>query len=567
MAAVLRKAAYNPMVFEVQDFCVALIDTQGQLLAQNAGGLPIFLADMGTAVLDGIERFGLSGFDPGDAVVMNAPYVCGQHLNNVIVYSPCFVDGKLVAFPAVRAHWLDIGGRRVGFGSVETTEIYEEGLQLRSVKVYRRGELDPDVWQVISDNVRFPESCLGDLRAQLAACRLGERRLAELYRRYGSETITACIEEMWRHSEKLARAAVSAIPNGEYRAESFMDNDGQDLEKPVPIRITVRVNADAMTIDFSDVAEQVKGPINSGASGGIAAARVAFKALTLPCHPVDEGCFRPLRVILPPGKFLSAQPPAALGLWSIPLPTVIDTILAALASGVPEKIPAAHKGEMGGFAVYGTDESTGRRFVCLNMMGGGWGGRPDGDGPSAAVSICQGDVRNTPIELLELRYPLFFEHFSLRTDSGGAGRFRGGLGVELSVRSQYPAAVNFNLERTKCAPWGLQGGMPGTICEARVQHKPDSPWDSVTKKTRYPIAPESLVIFRTAGGGGWGDPLERDPELVARDIREGYITEKSAADFGVVWNPTTKAVDVRVTETLRNRLRAERKMHDPIKRT
>jgi N-methylhydantoinase B len=317
-----------------------------------------------------------------------------------------------------------------------------------------------------------------------------------------------------------------------------------------------------MTIDFSDVAEQVKGPINSGASGGIAAARVAFKALTLPCHPVDEGCFRPLRVILPPGKFLSAQPPAALGLWSIPLPTVIDTILAAFAAGVPEKIPAAHKGEMGGFAVYGTDESTGRRFVCLNMMGGGWGGRPDGDGPSAVVSICQGDVRNTPIELLELRYPLFFEHFSLRTDSGGAGRFRGGLGVELSVRSRYPAAVNFNLERTKCAPWGLQGGMPGTVCEARVQHKPDSPWDSVTKKTRYPIAPESLVIFRTAGGGGWGDPLERDPELVARDIREGYITEKSAADFGVVWNPTTKAVDVRATETLRNRLRAERKSKD-----
>ena len=565
MGAVLSKTAYNPMVFEVQDFCIGIIDPKGQLIAQNSGGLPIFLADMGAAVLDGIEKFGLSGFEPGDAIVMNAPYVCGQHLNNVVVYTPCFVNGDLVAFPAVRAHWLDVGGRRVGFGSIETTEIYEEGLQLRSIKIYRRGELDRDIWQVIADNVRFPESCLGDLRAQLAACRLGERRLTELFQRYGSDTIRSCIEEMWNQSEKLARLAVAAIPNGEYRAESFMDNDGQEMAKPVPIRVAVRVHGDEMTVDFSEVANQVKGPINCGASGGIAAARVAFKALTLPSHPVDEGCFRPLQVILPPGKFLSAQPPAAMGLWSIPLPTVIDTVLAAFASAVPDKIPAAHKGEMGGFALYGTDEPTGRRFVCLNMMGGGWGGRPTGDGSSAAVSICQGDVRNTPIELLESRYPLFFERFSLRTDSGGAGRFRGGLGIELAVRSRYPALVNFNLERTKCAPWGLWGGRSGTVSEARVQSSPDSAWVSVKKQTRYPIFPESRVVFLTAGGGGWGDPLERDPEAVAADVREGYISPEKAADYGVVLDPATGEVDLKATETLRARLREERKSQEQIK--
>lgn len=559
MAAVLSKTAYNPMVFEVQDFCVGLIDPQGQLIAQNSGGLPIFLADMGIAVLDGIEKFGLSGFEPGDAIVMNAPYVCGQHLNNVVVYAPCFVDGELVAFPAVRAHWLDVGGRRVGFGSVETTEIYEEGLQLRSIKVYRGGKLDPGIWQIIADNVRFPESCLGDLRAQLAACRLGEKRLSELYRRYGAETVKACIEEMWNQSERLARLAVTKIPDGEYRAESFLDNDGQDLDKPVPVRVAVRVHGDEMTVDLSGVADQVKGPINCGVSGGIAAARVAFKALTLPSHPVDEGCFRALKVILPPGKFLSAQPPAALGLWSIPLPTVIDTVLAAFASAVPDKIPAAHKGEMGGFALYGTDESTGRRFVCLNMMGGGWGGRPTGDGPSAAVSICQGDVRNTPIELLESRYPLFFERFSLRPDSGGAGRFRGGLGVEIAVRSRYAAAVNFNLERTLCAPWGLWDGKPGIVCEARVQSAPDVAWVSVKKQTRYPISSKSRVDFLTAGGGGWGDPLERDPELVGSDLHEGYISPEAAKDYGVVLDPATGVVDLKATDTVRARLREERK--------
>ncbi|TMA13091.1 MAG: hydantoinase B/oxoprolinase family protein [Deltaproteobacteria bacterium] len=383
--------------------------------------------------------------------------------------------------------------------------------------------------------------------------------MAELFQRYGAETIRACIEEMWNQSEKLARLAVSAIPDGDYEAESFMDNDGQEFDKPVPIRVTVRVHRDEMTVDFSEVADQVKGPINCGISGGIAAARVAFKALTLPSQPVDEGCFRPLKVILPPGKFLSAQAPAALGLWSIPLPTVIDTVLAAFAAAVPDKIPAAHKGEMGGFAVYGTDQSTGRRFVCLNMMGGGWGGRSTGDGPSAAVSICQGDVRNTPIELLESRYPLFFEKFSLREDSGGAGRYRGGLGVELAVRSRYPALVNFNLERTKCAPWGLWGGKPGTIYETNVRSAPDAPWVSVKKQTRYPISPESRVVFLTAGGGGWGNPLERDPEAVAADVREGYISSEAAVDYGGALYPLSGATDLKATESLRDRLRQERK--------
>lgn len=559
MAMVLSRTAYNTMIFEVQDYCIGLIDSEGRLIAQNSGGLPIFLADMGVAVMDGIEKYGLSGFEPGDAIIMNAPYVCGQHLNNIVVYSPCFIGERLVAFPGVRAHWLDIGGSRVGFGSVETTDIYQEGLQLRSIKVYRGGKLDENIWQIISDNIRFPESSLGDLRAQLAACRLGERRLKELFERYGVDTVNACIEEMWNQSERLARAAVAAIPDGEYSAESFLDNDGQELNKPVQVKVTVRVHDEEMEVDFSQVAEQVKGPINCGPSGGIAAARVAFKALTVPSHPVDEGCFRPLKVILPPGKFLSAQPPAPLGLWSIPLPTVIDTVLAVLAPAVPERVPAAHKGEMGGFALYGTDEATRRRYVCLNMMGGGWGGRPSGDGPNAAVSICQGDVRNTPIELLEARYPLFFDYFSLRQESGGAGRFRGGLGVEMAVRSRYPAAVNFNIERTKCPPWGLLGGDPGAVGAARVERANGLPSESVTKRTRYPIVPEDRVVFLTAGGGGWGDPLERDPQAVAHDISEGYISPEKASDYGVVLDRATGVVDLKATEVLRARLRQERK--------
>ncbi|TMA13090.1 MAG: hydantoinase B/oxoprolinase family protein [Deltaproteobacteria bacterium] len=209
MGAVLSKTAYNPMVFEVQDFCIAIIDPKGQLIAQNSGGLPIFLADMGATVTDGIEKFGISGFEPGDAIAMNAPYVCGQHLNNVVVYTPCFADGELVAFPAVRAHWLDVGGRRVGFGSVETTEIYEEGLQLRSIKVYRGGKLDENIWQIIADNVRFPESCLGDL--------------AEIGRAFPT---------VWRRDDKsLHRGDVE--PVGETRAPRCIRDSGRRLRSGI----------------------------------------------------------------------------------------------------------------------------------------------------------------------------------------------------------------------------------------------------------------------------------------------------------------------------------------------
>lgn len=551
MATVLRKTAYNTMIFEVQDYCVGLIDTRSELIAQNTGGLPIFLADLGVAVADGIQRFGPDGFEPGDAIIMNYPYVCGQHLNNIVVYTPCFVDGQVVAFPAVRAHWVDIGGKRVGFGAVDTTEIYHEGLQLRSIKVYKRGEPDADVLQILRDNVRFPDAALGDLRAQLAACRLGERRLTELYRKYGSETVQACISEMRNRSELLARAEVQAIPDGTYTAEAWMDNDGYDLERPVPLRVSVTVAGDGMTVDFTAVSDQVVGPINSGLSGGVAAARVAFKALTLPTHPVDEGCFRPLKVILPEGKILNARPPAALGQWSITLPTVIDTILRALAPAIPHRIPAAHKGDMGGYSIYGQRADC-SPYVCLNITGGGWGGRPSGDGPSAAVSVCQGDVRYVPIELQEARYPLFFVRHALRPDSGGPGRYRGGLGIEIAVRPERPVRVNINNDRIDCPPWGLNGGGPGAVNHALVRERAGGEWVAVRKRTACPVDAGGELIFYTAGGGGWGDPYERDPAAVLADVIEGYVTADAAGEaYGVVVDAAAGTVDMVATAARR----------------
>ena len=532
MATALCKSAYNMMIYEVRDYCCGLIDLDGRMISQNRGGLPIFLADLGIAVEDGVKRWTLEGFAPGDVLIMNHGYVCGQHLNNVVIYCPVFHEGEIVAFTANRAHWVDIGGARIGFGSSATTEIFAEGIQMRSLKIFEAGKRNETLWQIIQDNVRFPESCLGDLRAQIASCQLGARRYSELLSRYGRATVEACIARIWDQADLAVRKVVETIPDGTYTAESFLDNDGRNLDQPLRIKVTVKIEGSVMSIDFSEMNPQTQSPINSGRSGGLAAARVAFKALTSPDLDVNEGCFRALDVILPEGTMLSARPPAALGLWSIALPTVIDTILKALAPALPQKIPAAHKGDMGGCSFYGTREDN-SRFLLMNIFGGGWGGRPTEDGESASVSVCQGDVRNTPVELQEIRYPFIVETHALRNDSGGVGKNRGGLGVELTYRCLRPCQVNINFERTKNPPWGLHGGGNGGSNYALIRHADGSPETRVLKGTQIQLQAGDSVAFFTAGGGGYGDPRERPAEALQFDVAEGFVSADSAArDYG-----------------------------------
>jgi N-methylhydantoinase B len=527
MANALSKAAYNMMIYEVRDYCCGLIDTQARMISQNRGGLPIFLADLGVAVEDGIKRYGLDGFAPGDVVVMNQGEVCGQHLNNVVVYSPCFHDGEIVGFAANRAHWVDIGGMRQGFGSTGSTDIYAEGLQMRSLKIYEAGKRNETLWQIIRDNVRYPDSALGDLRAQIASCQLGARRYGELLARYGRDTVEACIAKIWDQAEMAARRVVEQIPDGSYTAESFLDNDGRN-KTPVRVKVTVKIEGSQMTVDFSEMNPQVPSPMNSGKSGGIAGARVAFKALTSPDLDVNEGCFRPLSVVLPEGTIVSAKPPSAIGLWSISLPTVIDTILKALAPAMPHMIPAAHKGDMGGCSFFGF-RPDGSRFILMNIFGGGWGGRPDEDGESASVSVCQGDVRNTPVELQEIKYPVLIEKHALRRDSGGAGAYRGGLGLEITYRLLQPCKANINCDRTVDPPWGLHGGNPAAVNSAIVHRATDNSETTVYKATELEISAGDAVTFLTAGGGGYGEPAGRSRTAIARDIAEGLISPAAAA--------------------------------------
>ena len=527
MSAVLKKTAYNMMIYEVQDYCVSIVDHEGRTMSQNEGALPIFLADLGVAVQDGVEIYGLENIRPGDVFLVNHPEICGQHLNNMVVYTPFFWESKLLCFLAVRAHWIDVGGGSTGFGSSMTRDVYEEGLQIRSVKIYREGKPNTEVLRLIEDNIRFPESSLGDLRAQIACCRTGEERLQQICRKYGGATFMEAVHVIWDQTDKLVREAVRGIPDGVYEASSFLDDDGKDFTKTIPIKVKVEVRGDELIIDFSQVSDQVPGFINCGSSGGMAAARVAFKALTGPHREVNEGSFRALKVILPPGKLLSARRPAPIGGWSLSLPTVLDTIFRALAPVLPERIPAAHKGDMGGYAIFGTHPKTGRRYVCQNIIGGGWGGRPFEDGASASVSMCQGDVKNTPIELQELYYPLLYECHALRPDSGGAGKFRGGIGVELKVKPLHNLFLSRNTDRVKCPPWGLLGGEAAQTNQTLIQRNGGE--ETLPGKfSHLLVKPGETVTFRTAGGGGYGNSSERDVASVKRDVELGYVSRKKA---------------------------------------
>jgi N-methylhydantoinase B len=550
MATVLCRTAYNMMIFEVRDYCVGIVDPEGNIIAQNTGGLPIFLADLGTAVTAAIEIYGIDGFAPGDVLVSNDPEKCGQHLNNIVVFTPFFHAGKLVAFPALRAHWIDVGGGSRGFGSTSTEEIFDEGLQLRAIKLYAAGKPNEEAIRLIRDNIRFPDSSFGDLRAQTAGCRIGELRLGELYTKYGLDVVNDCLRGISEQSDALSRAAVRAIPDGVYEAESYLDSDYVERDKTVPIKVRVIIAGDEMTVDFSDLPPQVRGPINAGASGAVAAARVAFKCIVAPDSGVTQGEFGPLKVIIPPGLLLSAVRPAPLGGWSLALPTVIDTILLALAPALPDLIPAAHKGDMSGYALYGRDNLRERPFLCMNIMGGGWGGKVQSDGVNASVSICQGNVQNAPVEVQESYYPVLIDRHELRADSGGPGRHRGGLGVEMSVAGEQEMFLNTQCQRTLMPPWGLHGGLEAKPNDAFVA-SPDGSRRSVVATSRHRIAPGEAVVMCTGGGGGYGDPLERDAALVAEDVREGYVGAASAErDYGVVLAANGQA-DIAATDRLR----------------
>jgi N-methylhydantoinase B len=558
MAVDLQRTSYNMMIYEVRDFCTALVNPAGELISQNVGGVSHFVADLGVIIADGMKRYGKDGFAQGDVIITNHQAVAGQHLNNIVVYTPYFYRGELLLFAMVRAHWIDVGGMSTGFGAGPTVaDPWIEGLQLDQLKIYEAGGLDETLYRVLRDNIRFPESSLGDMKSQMAACRLAARRMDELFDKYGRDTMLAAIAQIFDETESKCRNVVSKLANGVYEASAALDDDRVALGEPVPIHARVIIDNGAMTIDLSACSKERRAAINSRTFAG---ARVAYKALTGPLDPVNEGSFRALKVIIPEGTVMMARFPAPMANWSMIVPMVVDTIVTALAPAMPERVPAGHHALLGGAVVFfGMHPKTGRRFVVQSIEGGGWGGRPFEDGESGTVSVCQGDVRNGSIEGIELKCPVLVESRELRTDSGGAGKYRGGLGIDLRVRNLVEGKWNFELvRRNQCPPWGLWGGKPGEV-GIYLLREPEAKEFRGMGGAHHPVPVGSEVIVRTGGGGGWGDPLERDPASVRTDVQEELISTQSAKDeYGVVLRDDL-SLDGSATVKLRNKLRSKRK--------
>jgi N-methylhydantoinase B len=548
----LMRTAYHTIIYEAEDFTVGLFDADGNTISIGLG-LPMFIRGLSDAIKAKIAFWGKEKIEPGDILLTNDSYIMGSHLNHMIFTLPIFNDGELVAFSSSMAHWQDIGGQLGGV----TRDIFSEGLQMPFVKSFRAGKENPEITSIIKANVRVPERAMGDMRAQLASIRTGERRVMQLLERYGNQAFKDSIRLVYEQSEKLARAAVRRIPDGIYEAESFMDDDGVSHLKHIPIKVRVEVEDDEMTVDLSGVSAQVAGYYNSGATAGRSAAEVVFKCITTPLLlPINEGCFRPLKIILPPGRVVSATKPAAVRVWMTVPMTVSDTIFRALAPACPDRTIAGHYADLCTVNPHGFNAETGRFFWShIGHPGGGWGAKHDEDGMSATVCLNDGDTHNSPVEATEAKNPIIIEQRALRVDSAGAGKYRGGLGVTQELRMLRRATIDAHVERTICAPWGLHGGTDALANRISIVRRDG-------KIERFPtgkIKPTEIdagdgFTIDTAGGGGFWNPFERDPERVLADVRSGYVSlEAAQRDYGVVIYQHGRRfeLDVKATADLR----------------
>jgi len=536
----IARTAFSPYIYEYKDFAVGLVGPDGELIAQCTGGMPVFVADsVGMAVRDGLATYGAARLHQGDVVVCNHAAIQGQHLNNTVMYTPIYAGldrAVLIGFFAINVHWIDIGGI-----TPRSSDIFMEGLQLRSIKLWSKGEPIQEVYRIIENNTRFPVELLGDIAAQHAGCVLGRDLVKGLADRYGVETFFAAVKAILDQSEAAARAQIRALPDGVYKYETFFDNDGESGE-PIPIRVKVLIAGDEMTIDYSDMAGQVKGCINSGYyGGGRTTARVAFKYLIANNEPANEGTFRPLKLILPEGKILSAHPTAPMGNYSQPFPTVIDAIIKALESALPERVTGAHFGTFSGVRFRGKRPDTGAPFDCHDSGHGGWGACASHDGAGPFRTMAHGDTRIIPVELQESMYPYRIVEFGLREDSAGAGKFRGGLGFRKCYRILGPCDLQAMFDRVKWPPWGVQGGKEAKPGQITVVKKSGDK-EIIYKSKAYPLEPGDTIIVETGGGGGYGPPLERNPEYIERDLMRGYVSPEAVArDYGVKYDGARKS--------------------------
>lgn len=549
----LMRTAYNMIIYEALDFTVGLFDAEGNTVSIGLG-LPMFIRGMSETVKAKIAHF-KGDIDPGDILLTNDAYITGSHLNHMTFTVPIFHDGDLVGFSCCMAHWPDVGGTLSG----STTDIYSEGLQMPIVKIYRKGVINEELVSIIKTNVRLADRAMGDFRAQIAAVKTGEKRFLEMLRKYGRDDVLGAIDAIMDQSERIARERVAAMPDGVYEAESFMDDDGVSVGVRVPIRVKVEIKGDRMSVDLSEVSKQVGGFYNSGATAGMSCCQVAFKCLTSALDmPINEGQFRALDIILPAGSVVSAVKPAAMRMWMTYPMTVVDTIFKAVAPAMPKQVAAGHHADLVVGRVNGRKASDNSFYIYLGgLIGGGWGAKYNSDGMNATIAMNDGDTHNGPSEQVEAKYPLLVERYCLRPDSGGAGKFRGGLGTEQVMQAVNQINFSSQMDRVVCKPWGVFGGLSAFGNSVAIHR------GGASEETLFPngkainqvLKSGDAYILRSGGGGGYGSPLERDVISLERDVRCGYVTrEQAETSYGAVFG-ADGAIDAKATDKRRAEMR------------
>jgi N-methylhydantoinase B len=538
MKVVLAKTAYSPILKVAGDYSCGVFDVHGEMVAQGPD-LPIHLGSMPDAVKAVIAAWG-EEIAPGDVFIHNDPYFGGSHLPDVNVVSPAFIDGAVLGYCCVRAHWPDIGSATPGsYGAV--TEIYGEGLRLPPVRLYRAGEVNRDVEQIIFNNVRTPEERRGDMRAQVAANRRGVERLQTVARKYGFAKLQCIMNEVMEYSESMMRTLIRELPDGEGAFEDQCDGDGvieagAAHDEPFTIRLSVQKTGDRIVVDFTGTDPQVPGPMNAPlsvtASGVFAALKMALDSRGV--VPPNSGAWRPIEVRAPRGTVVNAQFPAPVVYANHEIShRVCDMVFGALAQIMPERVMACSQGTSAVLTLGGVDYRSGERYVSYETIKGGFGARPTKDGINAVASGIS-NTMNTPIEVLEMSFPVRVERYELIPDSGGAGRYRGGLGARRTWRILgNQAMVTVCCERATSPPFGIAGGAAGTPARISVVD-PQGTERVLNSKGSFSAPADSLVTFEVPGSGGFGPPAARDPEALRADLRDGYVSSASAIrDYGV----------------------------------
>lgn len=567
MQRTLIRTAYNTIIYEILDFGISVFDRDLNLIADSPG-LALFLGANDYGIEKAVDHVGEENMEPGDVFIMNYPYWSGTHTLDVLLFAPVFYDEELVGYTTCRAHWLDLGAKDSGY-VLDSTDVHQEGVLFPGTKVYKNGEPDPEIMDIIRFNSRMPEKVVGDLNAQVAAVRTGEKRLEELYEKYGADTVETSIERILDHGERTAREAVAELPDGTWSATGYADGVNREAGDLIELRAEVTIDGEEFSVDFSGSSPEVDEPLNIPPGMSETICKLCFKTLTTPEEDSNGGQYEPLSMHVPEDNIFNASYPApTFTVWTGIVG--IDVVYQALAKGMPDRVPASTGGDLADIMLYGENPETGRPFVEANNEGVGWGAGVAHDGENALMHISETMVRNIPIEVFENKAPIRFDQLSLREDSGGPGEHRGGLGIRRDFRVLEPVGALSIIQKTRTENWGLDGGSPGEKnvvvldsdredFDERVEVLVDNDdlYDDEDVKHagmfRGNFMPDEVISNRTAGGGGYGEPFARDPEAVREDVADGYVSREAAREqYGVAITEDGE-VDHEETAELRGR--------------